>query len=185
MRLSSWEVSPRRLPCRRSNSVPNADPRFKEIDEMTAAVLHFPHDQLASFTCSFGADPVSNYILVGTQGSLRVEPSYEYQTEIRHFLTRKEETKERVFPKRDQFAAELDYFSDCIHNDQEPGPSGEEGLADVRIIRALRKSAELNASVELPPMQRSQRPGPELEIKRPPVQEPPRLVRAKTASGGS
>jgi predicted dehydrogenase len=166
-------------------SARNADPRFKMIDEMTTATLRFPDERLASFTCSFGADPVSNYIVVGTEGSLRVEPGYEYQTEIKHYLTRKEKTKERVFAKRDQFAAELDYFSNCILNDKQPEPSGEEGLADVRIIQALRKSAELNAPTELQPIQRSQRPGPELEIKRPPVKNPPKLVLAKTASGES
>jgi glucose-fructose oxidoreductase len=163
----------------------NADSRFKEIDEMTAAVMRFTGDRLASFTSSFGADPVSNYILAGTKGSLRVEPAYEYQTEIRHYLTRKEKTKERVFAKRDQFAAELVYFSDCVLKDREPEPSGEEGLADVRIIRALRKSAALNTPVEVVSMSRSQRPGPKLEIERPPLEKPPKLVRAKTASGES
>src|SRR5438105_9605390 len=88
-----------------------ADSRFKEVEEMTTAILRFPQDRLASFTCSFGADPVSNYILVGTKGSLRVEPGYEYQTEIKHYLTIREKTKARVFPKRDQFAPELIYFS--------------------------------------------------------------------------
>jgi glucose-fructose oxidoreductase len=106
-----------------------SDRRFQEVDEMTTTILRFPPDRLASFTSSFGADPVSSYTLVGTKGSLRVEPGYEYQTEIKHYLTTKEKTKERVFPQRDQFAAELVYFSDCILNNGEPEPSGEEGLA--------------------------------------------------------
>ena len=46
-------------------------------------------------------------------------------------------TRARAFPKRDQFAPELLYFSDCIRKDREPEPSGREGLADVRVIRAL------------------------------------------------
>jgi predicted dehydrogenase len=161
------------------------DPRFKEVDEMTAALLRFPQDRLATFVCSFGADPVSNYTLVGTKGSLRVEPGYEYQTEVRHYLTVNERTKEQVFPKRDQFAPELIYFSNCIVNDKEPEPSGEEGLADVQVIRGLRKSAELNAPVKLPPIVRMTRPTPSLEIERPPVKKPPKLVHAKTASGES
>ena len=162
-----------------------ADSRFKEVEEMTTAILRFPQDRLASFTCSFGADPVSNYILVGTKGSLRVEPGYEYQTEIKHYLTIREKTKARVFPKRDQFAPELIYFSDCILKNKKPEPSGEEGLADVRIIQALHKSSELNAPVKLTPGRRSRRPGPELQIQRPPIKKPPKLVHAKTASGES
>jgi len=162
-----------------------ADSRFKEVEEMTTAILRFPQDRLASFTCSFGADPVSNYILVGTKGSLRVEPGYEYQTEIKHYLTIREKTKARVFPKRDQFAPELIYFSNCILKNKKPEPSGEEGLADVRIIQALHKSSELNAPVKLTPGRRSRRPGPELQIERPPIKKPAKLVHAKTASGES
>lgn len=63
----------------------NGDPRFQEVDEMTSAVMRFSHDRLASFTCSFGADPISNYTLLGTKGSLGVEPAYEYETEIQHY----------------------------------------------------------------------------------------------------
>jgi glucose-fructose oxidoreductase len=166
-------------------SARNPDPRFTEVDEMTSAVLRFPQDRLASFTCSFGADPVSNYILVGTAGSLRVEPAYEYQTEIKHYLTKNEKTKERVFPKRDQFVAELVYFSDCVLGNREPEPSGAEGLIDVGIIRALRKSAESGSPVKLPRVTRVHRPAPELEIKRPPAEQPPKLIHAKTASGES
>lgn len=161
------------------------DPRFNEVDEMTAGVLRFPQDRLATFVCSFGADPVSNYTLVGTKGSLRVEPGYEYQTEIRHYLTIKERTKEKVFPKRDQFAPELVYFSNCILKNKEPEPSGEEGLADVQVIRGLRKSGEFNAPVRLAPIVRMTRPTPGLEIERPPVKKPPKLVHARTASGES
>jgi glucose-fructose oxidoreductase len=163
----------------------SADPRFKEIEEMTTAVLRFPQDRLASFTCSFGADPVSNYTLVGTKGSLRVEPGYEYQTEIKHYLTTREKTKTRVFPKRDQFAPELIYFSYCILKNKKPEPSGEEGLADIRIIEALRKSARLKAPVTLRRGHRSRRPGPALQIKRPALRRPPKLIHAKTASGES
>jgi len=161
------------------------DSRFKEVEGMTAAILRFSEDRLASFTCSFGADPVSNYILVGTKGSLRVEPGYEYQTEIKHYLTIREKTKARVFAKRDQFAPELIYFSDCILKNKKPEPSGEEGLADVGIIQALRKSSRLKAPVKLTPGRRFRRPGPDLQIERPPIKKPPRLVHAKTASGES
>jgi len=85
----------------------------------------------------------------------------------------------------DQFAPELIYFSNCILKNKKPEPSGEEGLADVRIIQALHKSSELNAPVKLTPGRRSRRPGPELQIERPPIKKPPKLVHAKTASGES
>jgi hypothetical protein len=39
--------------------------------------------------------------------------------------------------KRDPFAAELVYFSDCILKDKDPEPSGTEGLLDVRMVQTV------------------------------------------------
>ena len=44
------------------------------------------------------------------------------------------ESRERRFTKRDQFAPELLYFSDCVLQGREPEPGPAEGLADVRVI---------------------------------------------------
>ena len=162
-------------------SISGKDPRFEEIDEMTGAVLRFPEGRLASFTCSFGAADVSAYELVGTEGSLRVEPAYEYVGELKHRLTVKGKTRERTFSSRDQFAPELIYFSNCIINNVDPEPSGAEGLADVRVIRALYRSAEIGGVVQLEPYIKRQRPGMEQEITRPPVDKP-ELVNVQSAS---
>ena len=162
-------------------SMSGRDPRFRQVDEMTGALIRFPQDRLASFTCSFGSADVSAYEVVGTEGELRVEPAYEYVGELKHRLTVKGKTRERTFSKRDQFAPELIYFSNCIINNVIPEPSGVEGLADVRIIRALYHSAELGRPVELRPFTKGQRPGLEQEITRPPVNKP-ELVNVQSAS---
>jgi predicted dehydrogenase len=162
-------------------SISGKDPRFREVDEMTGAVLRFPEERLASFTCSFGTADVSAYELVGTEGNLRVEPAYEYVGELKHRLTVKGKTRERTFSSRDQFAPELVYFSDCIINNVDPEPSGAEGLADVRVIRALYRSAESGSTVQLEPYSKRQRPGMDQEITRPPV-EKPELVNVQSAS---
>lgn len=67
-------------------------------------------------------------------------------------------TKKKSFKKRDQFAAELVYFSSCIANDREPEPSAEEGIFDVRVIEAALTSMKTGKVVELPPRTRKQRP---------------------------
>jgi predicted dehydrogenase len=162
-------------------SISGQDPRFSEVDEMTGALLRFPDQRLASFTCSFGAADVSAYELVGTEGELRVEPAYEYVGELKHRLTVKGKTRERTFSNRDQFAPELIYFSNCIIDNVDPEPSGEEGLADVRVIRALYHSAEIGGPVQLESFNKRQRPGMEQEITRPPV-EKPELVNVQSAS---
>jgi len=144
--------------------------------------MRFPQDRIATFTCSFGAADVSRYTLIGTKGLLMADPAYEYAGAIKHQLTVDGKTKTRKFPKRDQFAAEIAYFSDCILNDKEPEPSGLEGLADVRVVQAIYKSAGSKRSVDLPALPNKARPTVQQEIHRP-AHEKPKTVKTKSPSG--
>ena len=157
------------------------DPRFAEVEEMIGAQLVFPGHRLASFVCSFGAADVSSYRIVGTEGHLVVDDAYEFEGEIRHTLTVKGRMRETEFPRRDQFAPELLYFSQCVLDGTEPEPSGAEGLADVRVIEALYRSADKQRPVRLGEPVRVEHPRPEQEINRPSVGRPT-LVRAVAPS---
>jgi glucose-fructose oxidoreductase len=154
-----------------------------DVEEVAVCSLKFPNERAASFVCSFGAAKVSHYRLAGTKGDLALEPAFEYAAALRHRLTIDGETRERRFAKRDQFAPELLYFSDCVLQNRSPEPSAEEGLADVRVVRALYRSAEAGQPVELAPYQRDERPSLEQEIRRPPV-EKPETVHVRPPSGG-
>ena len=155
-----------------------------EVEESFAAVLRFPGERFATFLCSFGAADVSEYRLVGTKGDLAVEPAYEYAMALQHRLTLNGERKERRFAKRDQFAPELLYFSDCVLKNHDPEPGADEGLADVRVIRALYRSAQSGQPVELPPYEKRERQSLEQEIRRPPIDKP-NTVHTQAPSGGS
>jgi predicted dehydrogenase len=151
----------------------NTDPkRFRNVDSITSALMRFPDDRVASFTCSFDSADVATYTVLGTKGKLRLEMAYEYEAEIQMEVAVGEKKQQRTYEKRDQFAAELIYFSDCIINNRKPEPSGEEGLADVRIIRALLDSARTGRPVKLPKLVKRTRPSREQEISRPPVKQP-------------
>lgn len=158
------------------------DKRFRNVEEMTSVVMRFPDERVAAFTCSFGATDVSRYTLIGTQGQLVADPAYEYATGIKHRLTIKGRTKVAEFPKRDQFAAELLYFSDCILQNKEPEPSGLEGLADVRIVQGIYQSARTRQVMELPELPAKKRPSARQEIHRP-AHGKPKTIRAKSPSG--
>ena len=159
----------------------NGDKRFQRIEEMTSVMMRFPEDRLATFTCSFGAADVSRYALIGTKGVLRADPAYEYARALKHQLTGGEKSKSRTFPRRDQFAALLVYFSDCVLKDKAPEPSGLEGLADVRIVEAIYESARTKKTVPLPELPGLKRPTINQEIHRP-AHGKPRVVHAKPPS---
>jgi glucose-fructose oxidoreductase len=151
----------------------NGEPRFQHCEEMTAAILRFPgRERLASFTCSFNGADVGTYRVVGTKGELVMNPAYEYAEGLTQRVTIDGRTRQRIFPKRDQFAPELISFSECILTGAAPEPSGWEGLADVRVIRALYRSADTGQPVVLPPFSKEDRPSLAREIRRPAVRKP-------------
>jgi glucose-fructose oxidoreductase len=158
--------------------------RFARVEEMISAVMRFPHERLATFTCSFGAADVSRYSVLGTKGELRADPAYEYAQGIKLEVTIGEKSSKMNFPKRDQFAAEIDYFSDCVRKDKEPEPSGLEGMADVRIVEALYESIRMKRTVHLALPQVKKGPAPDQEIHRPPHGKP-ETIRASPPSRGA
>jgi glucose-fructose oxidoreductase len=157
------------------------DKRFEHVEEMATVVMHFSEERLASFTCSFGASDVSRYCLIGTKGILRSDPAYEYAMAIKQQITIGEKSKTKTFPKRDQFAAQLVYFSDCILKDKQPEPSGIEGLADVRVVEAIYESAQTKKAIRMPELPDQRRPNIQQEIHRP-AHRKPRMVKAKAPS---
>jgi glucose-fructose oxidoreductase len=153
-------------------SVNSGVAKLREIDETTAAILRFGDDRVASFVTSFNSADAGAYRIVGTKGNLRVDPAYEYAEGLAYELTVGEKTTRKRIGKRDQFAAELLYFSDCILEDRQPEPSGEEGLQDVRIIEALYKSAKTGRTVSLPKFKDTKQPTGRQRIIRPGVRLP-------------
>ena len=155
------------------------DARFGEVPASTAAVLRFPDDRIASFICSFGAADRSAFEIVGSKGVVKLDPAYEMAGTLKAELTVGSRATKRTFKKRDQFAPELIYFSDCILKNRMPEPSGREGLADVRIIQAILESADTNRTVAVKKTNIAARPNLGQEIARPALSKVPRLVKAE------
>jgi len=160
----------------------NTDPkRFHGVDELAAAILRFPKNRVAQFITSQGAGDSSQYRIVGTRGDIQADPAFEYAEGNQFTLT--VGSKKTMFkkPKRDQVAAELLYFSDCILKNKNPEPSGWEGLLDVRVIEALYRSAKTGLPVHLSPMMKNRRPIKAQQITKPPIAHK-NLVHAQSPS---
>jgi predicted dehydrogenase len=160
----------------------SADRRFREIDETAVGALRFKGDRLASFTCSFGAGDRSTYTVTGTRGSLTLDPAYEYAQGLAYEMKIGERVRKKTFPKSDQFAPELLYFSDCILKDGAVEPSGEEGLLDVRIIEGMMRSIKTGRWIKLPPAHKHRRVSLRQARRRPAVSREPKLIGVESAS---
>ncbi len=159
----------------------SGDARFKEVPETVHVILKFPGERIANFICSFGAADRSRYEIVGTKGSIVVDPAYEYAEGLGYELTVGEKKKKKKFAKSDQFAPELVYFARCVRGNRTPEPSGKEGLIDVAIIEAIHESMASGQWVKLSNTPRKQdRPTLRQEIRRPAVPREPDLVQAES-----
>ncbi|AXW50582.1 Gfo/Idh/MocA family protein [Ralstonia pseudosolanacearum] len=124
------------------------------FDDTVGVTLRFADHRLAQFTVSYSSAGVDQYRVIGTRGDLEVSPGFTFGAALRHRLTLDGRTREQPFEATDQVGGALQYFSDCILNDLEPEPGGEEGLADVRILAAIERALESGQPQNLGPFQR-------------------------------
>lgn len=132
------------------------DERFTEVPEMVTALMNFPHGRVATFTVSFAAGHNAWYRVTGTEGELELNPGFEFQGPTRLILRRDAKEDVLEMPDCDHFGGQTAYFSDCILNGTQPEADGAEGLADVRVMRAIEKAAETG---QVQPIDTPPRPG--------------------------
>lgn len=148
------------------------DARFDEVEETAAVMLRFPGGRLASFVVSFGADTASRYEFVCTKGRVILDPAYEYSEGLQQTVTIDGRKETKHFPHVGQFGGEIEAFSHAILNHRAIEPSGEEGVADARVIDAIMESASSGRAVRLNPTPKTQRPTLRQEKRKPAVAEP-------------
>lgn len=150
--------------------------------DTVAVQLRFPEDRLAQFTVAYGMEGVNEYRLTGDEGSLRVCPAYGFDSGLRLEQSNDGSVSAMDFRHVDQFAGETAYFSDCILNNIDPEPDGEEGLLDVRVLRAIEEGLLTGRAQTLTPTYRSKRPLPDQRFDFPPSPTPD-LVHAAPPAG--
>ncbi len=130
---------------------------FGDFDDTVAVTLRFPEGRLAQFVLSYYANALDSYAVVGTKGSVQVNPAYMYGRPLEQAITIGESKSQKSFKNTDHFGGELKYFSDCILNGTEPEPDGEEGYADVRVLEGIARALETGNAEKLEPFTRTRR----------------------------
>ena len=113
---------------------------------------------------------------------LTIRDCYAELEQIRVYIITDRQTKTKSFKSKDQFAPQLIELARCIREDREPEPNGYEGLADVRIVEALYRSAIERRPIEISPVRKRNRPDMSQEIHRPAVRKS-KLVDVASPSG--
>ncbi len=130
------------------------DPRFAEVEEGVAFQLAFPSGVIATCTCSYGSHSLQRYTIAGADGWMEMNPSFHYSgLRLRNARARGDSSlvTEIAFEEKNQFARELDHFSDCVQHNLRPHTPGEEGLQDVSLIEQIYAAARAGHPLRLPP----------------------------------
>ncbi len=131
-----------------------------DLDDTMAVTLRFPDNALAQFTVSYYANGINNLTIAGTRGSILLNPSFTFGEPLEQFRKLGDKQEHQSFKATDQFGGELKYFSECILEGRDPEPDGEEGLADLLVIEAIRRALTSGKPERVEPLQRTRRIDP-------------------------
>lgn len=121
--------------------------RFAEVEDNIAFRLTHPGGLVCQGTSSYSAQAASFVQVHGDKGWAALNPAFAFEEERRFFGKIQGHYFEQTFPVLDEFALELDAFSDCVQGDKDPEPNGVQGLRDIETIEAVYKSARENKTV--------------------------------------
>ena len=121
------------------------------VDELMIANLVFPEGVLAQFTCGFVLDRSQYYQVMGTDGtiSLTMGAFLSGSRDIHLQGQKKGQPIDLKIPGADEYQLMVEHFSDCILNDKPVRYGAEDAVANMRVIKALLRSASRNGQPEI------------------------------------
>jgi predicted dehydrogenase len=131
------------------------NPLFKEVEEAMSWQMRFPDGVIVSSITHYNTYDSRFYRVNTERGWIHANNAYAYHgqqlqtgyadgsAKIEHQIS---------IPAKNQFATEMDHFSECILENKPVHTPGEEGLQDQRIMEAIYESARTGRPVKLPPV---------------------------------
>ncbi len=132
---------------------PPGDARWREIEESMAFTLRFPSGVMANCLCGYDAFNDKTMRLHFERGTIEMPNAFAYTGQQFYVARREGDVAGRLqkrIDEKNQFALEIDHFSDCIRADRRPHTPGEEGAQDQALMAAIYRSAAEGRPVELP-----------------------------------
>ena len=155
-----------------------------DFDDTVAVTLRFPGDRLAQFVVSYAANSLESYFVVGSKGSIAMQPCYNYGKPLQQTVTIGQDESSHSFRNTDHFGGEMKYFSNCILTGTDPEPDAEEGYADVRVLEGIAQALKSGGPVTLEPFVRRKRIDTKNQLETLRAVKSPELVNASNPGEG-
>jgi predicted dehydrogenase len=128
------------------------NPLFKEVEEIMSWQMRFPDGIIANCATNYFTHESRRLRVMCEKGWIDLENAYAYNGQQLKTSRADGELKLQetvVIKERNQFATEMDHFSDCVINNKVPFTPGEEGLQDHLLMEAIYQSAKEGRPVKL------------------------------------
>jgi predicted dehydrogenase len=126
------------------------DPRFQEVEEAVHYTLRFPGGVLASGTASYGTAPVARCRACTRDGWLELAPDGSSpRLRVCQATGAEAKVEDRKIEEKNLYVLTLDHFADCIRTGRPPLTPGEEGLKDLKILKAIYEAARTGRTVKI------------------------------------
>lgn len=126
------------------------DPRrYKEVEEGIAFRLDFASGLVLQGTSAYSAAFSSFLHVHGEKGWAELAPAFAFEEERRLSGKISGRWFAKTYKPMDEFALELEYFSNCIAESKKPEPDGEQGLRDMVIIEAIYQAARTGYTTQI------------------------------------
>jgi predicted dehydrogenase len=120
------------------------------VDRHTSGLLEFADGRNAYFIGGFDQPFLSRYEIVGSGGSITAERAFQIGEKGVNVVVRVgDDERTEFFPHADQYGLEIEHFSACVRDPDAPLSPGEDGVAQARVVEALRRSAAEKRRVEI------------------------------------
>lgn len=119
--------------------------KFKEVEESVDWEMTFPSGLKTTCRTNYEKGDRNDFTVTAEKGTFGLKPAYSYGG----VRGARSDGQDIHFPSKDQFAAEMDDFAQCIMNKKPSKVSGEEGLHDMKIMMAIYESARTGKTVKL------------------------------------
>ncbi len=156
----------------------------QDFADTVAVTLKFPNNKLAQFNISYYGGPFNHFVAIGPKGSILLDPCYMFGKPLEQTLAIGDKKDRSSFKNTDHFGGEMKYFSDCILNNTDVEPDGEEGFADVRVLEGIIQAIETGKPVTLPPFTRTKRIDTKKQVVKLGAVSTPNLVHAGNPGKG-
>lgn len=132
---------------------PKNDPRFREIEDVSTFTLRFPSGVFATGSAGYSYHENRHLRIMAPDAWFGLDPAFSYDNltmQIGRKAGKANSMEERRFSPKNQFAVEMDHFSERIRAGKEARTPGSEGVQDHRVLDAIYHAAAAGGVVKLP-----------------------------------